>query len=136
LKTKDVNRLSLEEMAEILQHKKLIIDFLNAVEAKALELELAGTDVPGFKVVEGRSVRAWRGKDIDIEAVLTQYGVDIDDIYTRKLISPAQAEKVLGKKNFVEIEEWIIKPEGKPTLVADSDKRGSLTSVKDEFDFE
>jgi len=50
-----------------------------------------------------------------------------------KIVSPAQAEKVVGKKAFVELEHLVVKPEGKPTLVPDDDKRPSLTNMIDEF---
>jgi hypothetical protein len=58
-----------------------------------------------------------------------------EEIYTMKLISPAQAEKLVGKKKFGELNELVVKPPGKPTLVPDSDKRKAINeNVEDMFD--
>jgi hypothetical protein len=41
---------------------------------------------------------------------------------------------LLGRKQFSEIlGDLIIKPQGKPTLVPDSDKRPEMTTILDEF---
>lgn len=120
------------DVQKVLDNKALIESFLKAVEAHAQETIEQGGTVPGYKLVEGRSLRKW-GDDKAAEAKLIE--VLSDDAYTRKVISVAQAEKVLGKKRFAEeFGELAIKPEGKPTLVPESDKRQSLKSVADMFD--
>jgi len=49
------------------------------------------------------------------------------------LTAPA-AEKVLGKENKGEISHLIVKPEGAPTLVPDTDNREAISSVSaDDF---
>ena len=47
------------------------------------------------------------------------------DAFVTKLISPAQAEKALGKTKAGVITDLVIKPRGKPTLAPDSDPRPS-----------
>ena len=45
----------------------------------------------------------------------------------RELKTITDLEKIIGKKRFAEIcGEWIDKPQGKPTLVPESDKRPEL----------
>jgi hypothetical protein len=57
-----------------------------------------------------------------------------DEAYERKLLTPAKAEKALGKNRAKEIQDLIIKPEGKPTLAPESDKRPSINISVDDFD--
>ncbi len=49
-------------------------------------------------------------------------------LYTKNLISPAQAEKLL-KTNAVILKPLISKSEGKPTLVQSCDKRIALNNA-------
>ena len=56
-------------------------------------------------------------------------GLFAEDAYMkpRELKTITDLEKLIGKKRFNEIcGEWIDKPQGKPTLVPDSDKRPEL----------
>lgn len=56
-KEKEKEKLTPEEIAEILAKSKKIKHWLSDLEKYALDLALKGTDIPGFKVVEGRSNR-------------------------------------------------------------------------------
>lgn len=130
LKTTDV--LSDNDLRLALKNKKLIVSWLDAVENLVMDKLLTGVPFDGYKIVEGRSVRQW-GDEVEAEKVLLE--TIEDKAYTpRKLISPAQAEKILGKTKKDLIEPLIIKPVGKPTLVEESDKRESLTVSADSFD--
>jgi hypothetical protein len=60
--------------------------------------------------------------------VLLKSGLEPDTLYTKKLISPAQAEKVLKKDKTI-LSELISKSEGKPTLVQSCDKRIALNNA-------
>ena len=45
-------------------------------------------------------------------------------------------EKLVGKKHFTEISKgFVVKPEGKPTLAPESDKRPAINTIENEFDF-
>jgi hypothetical protein len=57
-----------------------------------------------------------------------------DTLYTRKIISPAQAEKELGKSRAELLDDLVTKPEGAPTLVPESDKRPPVNVSKNDFD--
>jgi len=131
---KDTEGLSVDELAKVMERKALIISFLNAAENRAVEMEMNGVDVPGFKVVEGRSLRSWSDEEV-VKSTLDLMQYKTEEIYTMKLISPAQAEKLVGKKKFGELNELVVKPPGKPTLVPDSDKRKAINeNVEDMFD--
>lgn len=122
-----------EQLKAALDCKKLIVSWLEAVEELVKERVEDG-GFPGYKLVAGRSLRKWGDDEKAAQVLSDLLG---DDAYSRKLISPAQAEKALGKKRAGEVADLIVKPEGKPALVPESDKRPSITtSAKDFEDFE
>ena len=103
------------------------------VEAHALSLAVnQGKTWPGFKLVEGRSIR----KYVDESAVAKTAEAAGVDVWDRKLKTITALEKQLGKKRFSDLlGDLVVKPAGKPTLVPESDKRPALEiqSATDEF---
>lgn len=122
------------EVAEILEH----IDDLNrwAHEIKDYAADLAinhGKQWPGYKIVEGRSVRHYKN-EADVTKIAEANGYH--NIYQKKLLPITKLEKQLGKKKFAELfSREIVKPAGKPTLVPNSDRRQSIgkSNPQDEF---
>ena len=84
-----------------------------------------GIDIPGYKVVEGRSIRTILDKE-ETARRLIQEGYE--DIWKPKeLMTLTDLEKMVGKKRFAEITEGLIaKPPGKPTFVPESDRRKAI----------
>ena len=75
--------------------------WIKSIEAHALDLGLNGEPLPGTKVVEKRATRKWVG---DAYEQLFVRGVPTDKMLTEpELLSPAQLEKRLGKKEFKEV---------------------------------
>ncbi|PHM33301.1 DUF2800 domain-containing protein [Xenorhabdus innexi] len=109
------------------------VDFVEgwckAVRIRVSDELNAGHPVPGFKLVEGKQGnRAW-GIETDAEAMLKGFKLKQDQMYTKKLISPTQAEKVLKKeypKKWAKLETLITRTDGKPTVVSESDPRPAL----------
>ena len=84
----------------------------------------------GFKVVEGRANR----KYTDEAAVASAVSDAGYDPYEPKLLTITAMTSLLGKKKFEEIlGSLIIKPQGKPTLVPETDKRPAMNTAKDDF---
>lgn len=91
---------------------------------------MSGTEYPGFKVVEGRSIRKYTDENAVASAV-TDAGYDP---YGKKVLGITAITSLLGKKKFEELlAGFITKPPGKPTLVPESDKRPALNTAKDDF---
>jgi hypothetical protein len=126
----DVNKLTDDQISKILESKKLILTWLTAVEDYVVEKLESGETFTGYKLVAGRSLRQWSDDDQAEQELVRAVG---DKAHTRKLISPAQAEKLLGKKHMTEIEHLVVKPEGKPTLAPESDKRPAVNVQEDDF---
>lgn len=103
-------------------------DIANYAEEAAIH---QGKSWPGFKVVEGRTVRRYTDEDAVIQAARE---AGYTDIYRRKLLSITEMEKLMGRKNFQAVLGHLIeKPAGLPTLVPDSDKRPAIDAVNSEF---
>ncbi|MGL3114817.1 DUF2800 domain-containing protein [Enterococcus faecalis] len=136
---KEAPLLTNEEIAEILERAPEIKKWLEHVETYALQKARdEGEEFPGWKVVAGRSNR----KVSDVEGllmVLEAEGFEDEDILKpQELKAIGQLEKVVGKKKFADLaSEFIIKPDGKPVLVSESDKRPALNSIDNALsDFE
>lgn len=131
------NILSNEEMGEILNRARDIVKWVKDIENYCQQAILQGEYVPGWKVVEGRSVRAFSDTEKAME-VLKEKGVAEELMYERKVLTLTQLEGVVGKKDFNEyVGDFIIKPKGKPTLVPESDKRApyvnDVINASDDF---
>ena len=122
-----VNHLSVEELSEILAKADMIEAAVKAAREHALRLLQVGQPVPGWKMVEGRKNRVWK-EDTEgvVAATLTVLGYDPDQFAPRKLLSPAQVEKMLKNKDAVA--GFIEKPAGNPVLAPESDKRPALAA--------
>lgn len=97
---------------------------------------LSGEEIEGWKLVKGRSSRKFANPDAVIEK-LSAFGVPEDRLYERKPKSPAQIEKLLGKKAFAAVmdDDDIQYSEGHATLTVSSDKRPAIrkTSAAEDF---
>ncbi len=116
-----------DEVQEILPQLNLLISWANDVYAYAQEMAInEGKEWDGFKVVEGRSNRKYTDKQAVLETCLA-YGKKDEELHTHELIGITDMEKLLGKKKFSELLSNLVeKPEGKLTMVADSDKRTAV----------
>ena len=129
------------EVSDILAMKDLITKWIKGVCDFAYEKALSGEKQwPGYKLVEGTSRRTITDPEAAAKTLLDN-GYKEEDIFKpRELEGITNLQKVLGKKGVTEyLEAFIDKPEGKPTLVPDSDKRPAINTVEtmmNEFDDE
>lgn len=128
--------LSDEALKEVLDKASDIKKWVESVEAYALKQALDGKEVPGYKLVEGRSNRVITDKET---AAAILEGNGFEDIYKpQELLAMGALEKLVGKAKFAELlDGYIDKPQGKPVLVPASDKRPALNSLEQAIkDFE
>lgn len=130
----DPRLISKEEMEGLLPQLPVIKTWLTGVEEFALEQALGGTSFKGYKVVEGRSIRKIAEPEV-VACILNSEGYSDEAIFKpEELKGISDLEKVVGKKKFNELcGEYIVKPQGKPTLVPESDKRPPLNAAADDF---
>lgn len=121
-----------QQLKLALDSRKLIESWLSAVEQYATEQILDGKQLAGYKLVEGRSVRQWVDEQQAQMALAERF--DESEIYKKSFISVAQAEKLLGKKQAALLDSLVTKPQGKPTLAPESDKRAPIGANISDFD--
>jgi len=130
----DVRLLSPAEVVEILKREKGITSWLKGLSEYALDSALKGTQYPSMKLVEGKSNRVVKDEAKLVETLVAN-GVAEDKLYKPKALQGiTELEKVAGKKVFALAAVYLDKPEGKPTLVDESDKREAWTPGKGDFD--
>lgn len=118
------------EIAAILPRIDELVAWGNDIKEYALRQALSGTKYDGFKVVEGRSIRRYT----DEAAVASTVEDAGFDPYEKKLLGITAMTSLLGKKQFEELLGGLVmKPQGKPVLVPDTDKRPAMNTAADDF---
>lgn len=118
------------EIAAILAKADSLTAWANDIKEYALQQALSGVAYDGFKVVEGKANRKY-SDDAAVAATIINAGYDP---YEKKLLGITAMTSMLGKKKFEDLlGSLVIKPQGKPTLVPESDKRAPLNTAKDDF---
>ena len=121
---RDPNELSLEDLGEAMDQISLIRKWCSDIEER-VEKEV---------MVAGRAIRAWRDQAA-AEKAMRNYKIKVGDMWVRKFISPAQAEKLrsIGRGHPI-LEKHVVVTQGKPTLVPGSDPRPDYRASTDEMD--
>lgn len=145
-----VDQMTMAEKVAIKEKMPLIRAWMKAVDESLLEDALSGTEVPGFKVVEGKSNRKW---EMEEEALIKKlaalknrqpdekgkFGSLGQKIVTKTtVLSPAQAEKIIRplvtEKTWRNLQKFIVKPPGAPTLVPVTDPREPVKGPEQVFE--
>ena len=120
------------EIEMILERADALTAWAADVKEYALSEALKGRKWNGYKVVEGRSNRKYTDEKM-AAAVVKKAG---KDPYSEpKILGITEMTKLLGgKKKFDELlSKYVCKPQGKPTLVSELDKRKEWSSAENDF---
>ena len=119
-----------EEIADILGKVDALTAWASDVKEYALQQAISGKEWTGWKLVEGRSNRKYTS-EAAVAAAVESAGFDP---YERKVLGVTAMQKLLGKTRFEELlAPYIEKPQGKPALVPESDKRPAMNTAKNDF---
>ena len=119
-----------EEVEEILVRADDLVTWAADIKEYALQQAISGKKWNGWKLVEGRSNRRYTNETA-VAGVVTDAGFDP---YEHKVLGVTAMQKLLGKSRFDELlATYIEKPQGKPTLVPESDKRPAMNTAKNDF---
>lgn len=127
--------LSEEDIADILGKAEELAKWAKDVQDYALDQALQGVQYQGWKVVEGRANRKYTDTD-KVAEILIANDYKEDKIYKPiELQGLTNMEKVVGKKKLTElVGNYIEKPQGKPVLVPETDKRPEFNTPKTDFE--
>ena len=122
------------EIEEVLEHIDDLVKWASEIKEYATKITIENDkEWSNYKLVEGRSIRKIKDEERVVE-ILKENGYN--NIYKTSLLTLTELQKLLGKDKFNELlGDYIIKPEGKPTLVLKSDKRKEIVKhdVNKEF---
>jgi Protein of unknown function (DUF2800) len=117
-----------EDLGLLLPKLALLEQWISAVRDKAQAVMLAGGAVPGYKLVEGRRSRDWADPEAVKELFKKSFRLRDDEMYTRKLLSPPQAEKLFkgSARRWAKVEPLIAWSTGNPTIAPVADRRPAI----------
>jgi hypothetical protein len=123
-----------DEISEVLSKADELSKWASDVYAYAQEEAVNNGRVwNGFKLVRGKTNRRYTD-EADVIEKAKAYGYE--DIYKTSLIGITEMEKLMGKDNFKNIlGDLVYKPEGKLTLVSNTDKREEVHISRATDDF-
>ena len=115
--------MSAKEISDVLPKLDLLIEWAGAVKDHALVRAMQVEKFPGYKLVAGRSVRKFSS---EADACLAIKAAGFNP-YLTKMKGLTELQKEMGKKAFEEAcGGLLIKPQGKPALVPETDKRPAI----------
>ena len=116
------------QLGAVLERADMVETWLDGVRQEAAHRLEAGKDVPGWKLVPKRALRRWvddTSAGLVLEAELGDEGLQ-----PRKHITPAAAERKLGKARFAEVFAGLVSQVSSGTTLAPSaDKRAAVVKA-------
>lgn len=135
----DVEGLTISRKRAIYEHLPVIRKFLTRVEASVADAVRSGDgELYGLKVVAGRRSRRKHTDEKKSEQWLKKRGFNDDEIINKKLKTPAQLDRVVGKGKFPA--DMISGGQHTPSIVPIEDARPALPAdtefdnLEDEFE--
>jgi RecB family exonuclease len=126
----DPSALSVDQLSNVLLHKKRVEQWLADAYAHALKSALNGVPIPNFSLGETRSVRAF-ANETEVKKRLFEAGFAEIDFMETKLLALTNIEKLVGRKKFAELfnNGLVVKKPGKPALTPCTESLPSLSSA-------
>jgi hypothetical protein len=128
-----VENLEIEQIVQVLDNEKLVIDWMKSVKAYAKHLIGQGVQIPGYDIKDAYGHRKWSNEKEAVKRVVASLKeeYEIDDIYEHKLKSPNKIKKLVN--NAKELEELVERPKTGAKLIPAKTKPNALSSAKEDF---
>jgi hypothetical protein len=123
-----VESLQIEHLGNILDAFEKLDFWMSEVRAHALHVLERGEKIKGWKLVQKRSTRKWVDEEKAAELAKKKFK---DKAFKTELLSPAQFEKAVGDKKF--LETHCSNVSSGVTVAHESDKRPAIDAIKDAF---
>lgn len=117
------------ELSKLLALARQLQPWINAVFKTGQEQAELGVTIPGNKLVQKRPMRVWID-EAEVEATMKRLRLKANEMYTRKILSPAQSEKAFPAQYKKHLGALCESRSSGLTLVEDTDKR---PGVSDQF---
>ena len=128
----DADKLSNDDIAALLPKLDELESWSKSVRSVAKDKLNIGEEIKGFKLVQGRASRRWIDESEAIETIIDRGLLGQGEVYTKKAISPAQAQKIL-KKNYPLIEDLVEKSHGPSRVAPESSSIQETQTIIDQF---
>jgi hypothetical protein len=112
-------------IATYLQQADVLEDWIKGLRDLAHQMLEADVRVPGYKLVAKRAIRQWANDD-DAAAMLLKLGIEP---YKEEVISPTQAEKLLGKGGKDMLKDLVVAVSSGSALAEESDPRPAVLQI-------
>ncbi len=124
----DVKSLTPQQISKVIEHRKLIEQWFESVEAYAHGVLMQGGSIEGVKLVAKRSERIWVDQQRATDFLSSKLG---EAAFERKLLSVPKAEKLLGKNALVDLFQTLDRG---TTVAPKSDRRREVENAFAAFD--
>ena len=120
-----------EDLAQAMSRVGLIEDWCKAIRSEVERRLLAGAQLPGWKLVQGRQgARKWSDERAVEELLRKTFRLPADVAYERTVISPTAAERLvrageLGDRRWERLQSLIKREPGKVSVAPATDPRPS-----------
>jgi hypothetical protein len=122
-----MQNIDVANLAQYLDQADTIEEWIKDVRALAFTLLEKDVPVPGYKLVAKRGTRQWVNEAL-VDDALKSF-IESDLMYTKKIISPAQAEKLLKKAKQELPEGLAVSVSSGSTLAQESDPRPAIVNI-------
>ena len=94
--TADVTTLSPDQVSDLLDKAELVEDFIAALRKQATKTLTEGGVLRGWQMAPKRPTRQWTNETHALQEMLNA-GIKYEQVYETSMITPAAADKLLGK---------------------------------------
>jgi hypothetical protein len=122
-----IKSLDADNIGFYLANCDLLEQWITDLRALAHQMLESDTPVPGWKLVNKRATRQWANEDV-ADDVLSKV-IPQDELYVAKMISPAQAEKVLKKLGTKLPDDLVVAVSSGSTLAREDDPRPAVVQI-------
>ena len=105
----------------------LLEQWITDLRALAHQLLEADKPVPGWKLVNKRAMRQWANEDVADDVL--RHLMPVAELYVSKMVSPAQAEKVLKKLGEKLPDDLVVAVSSGSTLAREDDPRPAVVNI-------
>lgn len=127
-KLPDTATMTDEHIAKVINAKKLIVNWIEAVEDMAKMRLENGETIEGIKLVSKRTSREWVDERLAERELYKKFG---ETVYKKSFVSVTQAEKLFGANDISNLYHSVSSGN---TVAPESDRRKAIKAAKHDFE--